>query len=76
MIHKCVMSKLKVSTKKWKDRGKSRGFGWVTCKVTKFCCKFKKTAAIPDNLERFRDSQSGMKNTDGANFPDNTTHVG
>ena len=84
VIHDCVMSKLKVSTKKWKDRGKSRGFGWVTCKTTKYCCKFKKTAAIPDNLERLRDSQSGtnVKNTDGANISynsvidDTTTHVG
>ena len=33
VIHKCMMSKLKVSTKKWKVRGKARGFGWVTIKV-------------------------------------------
>ena len=75
-----MMSKMKVSTKKWRDRGKARGFGWVTIKVTKYCCKFKKTANIPDSLERLRDSQSGMsgEKIDGAINcvgDDNTTHV-
>ena len=34
----------------------------VTCKVTKYCCKFKNAPRVPDIEKRFRDSKSGDQN--------------
>ena len=50
---------MSVSTKKWKDRGKGRGYGYVSEKTKKFICGKKKLS--PDKHteipgERFRDS--------------------
>ena len=35
------MSKVSVSSKKWCDRGKGKGFGWKTFKTTKYICKLR-----------------------------------
>ena len=37
-IHQTVITYRKVKSKKWKDRGKGRGFGWVPTNVKKSFC--------------------------------------
>ena len=39
--HAIKMSKVSVSSKKWCDRGKGKGFGWKTFKTTKYICKLR-----------------------------------
>ena len=41
-VHECVGKFVPVSTKKWKDRGKGRGYGYVSGKTKKFICGKKK----------------------------------
>ena len=38
IIHDCVMRQISVTTKKWRDRGKGRGFGYVSVKTPQFIC--------------------------------------
>ena len=40
-VHNCKMRQIKIPTKKWRDRGKGRGFGYVKVMVTKFICSEK-----------------------------------
>ena len=35
-VHKCSMRQIKIPTKKWGDRGKGHGFGYVKVMVSKF----------------------------------------
>ena len=42
-IHQTVITYRKVKPKKWKDRGKGRGFGWVPTNIKKFLCGSQKT---------------------------------
>ena len=54
--HNCMTSKVTVTAKKWKDRGKGRGYGYVNSKVTKAICMGRKLAPTvtknyPDNLD-------------------------
>ena len=51
VIHECAMRKMKISTKKWKDRGKGRGFGYVRVQVTKYACEHRKLKE-PDNFDK------------------------
>ena len=51
VIHECAMRKMKISTKKWKDRGKGRGFGYVRVQVTKYACGHRKLKE-PDNFDK------------------------
>ena len=37
-IHQTVITYRKVKPKKWKDRGKGRGFGWVPTNIKKSFC--------------------------------------
>ena len=53
-IHRCSMTKLKIPTKKWRDRGGGKGFGWVKIILTKYRCN-----AGPD-----------AKNTPCLNYPE------
>ena len=53
-IHRCSMTKLKIPTKKWRDRGGGKGFGWVKIILTKYRCN-----AGPD-----------AKNTPYLNYPE------
>ena len=52
--HNCSMTKLKIPTKKWRDRGGGKGFGWVKTILTKYRCN-----AGPD-----------AKNTPCPNYPE------
>ena len=54
-VHECAMRKIKISTKKWKDRGKGRGFGFVSVRVTKYACDAKRLDRGPEYLTRLRD---------------------
>ena len=40
-FHERQIEKISVTSKKWKDRGGGRGFGYVTRKTTKFICKLR-----------------------------------
>ena len=37
--HNCPTTKVVVSTKKWVNKGRGRGFGWLTQKVSKEICR-------------------------------------
>ena len=43
--HGCEGITTKVSSKKWKDRGGGRGYGWVHYQSKKFLCKFRKSTS-------------------------------
>ena len=45
-IHQCIGTKIKLTSKKWKDRGGGKGFGWVSTKVTKTLCKAKNNTLV------------------------------
>ena len=38
VVHNCAMRQIRVTTKKWRHRGKGRGFGYINVKVTHFIC--------------------------------------
>ena len=38
IIHDCEMRQISVTTKKWRDRGKGRGYGYVSVKIPQFIC--------------------------------------
>ena len=40
--HGCEIKKFMVSTKKWCDRGKGKGWGWVSKRVTIYACTFER----------------------------------
>ena len=42
-FHEKQAEKISVTTKKWKDRGGGKGFGWVTIRTKKYQCRVKKT---------------------------------
>ena len=67
--HGCEIKKFMVSTKKWCDRGKGKGWGWVSKRVTKYACTFEKTARNPTQEGRLRDycvtEPSDKYDTDG-----------
>ena len=54
--HNCMTKKVTVTAKKWKDRGKGRGYGYVNSKVTKNICMMRNeaptvTTNYPGNLD-------------------------
>ena len=53
-IHRCIMKKLYVTTRKWGDRGQGRDFGWVKSKVIKYSCDAKITDQM--SLANYPDS--------------------
>ena len=57
VILECAMRKMKISTKKWKDCGKGRGFGYVSVRVTKYACDYRRLKGFED-LTRLRDYKS------------------
>ena len=56
-ILECAMRKMKISTKKWKDCGKGRGFGYVSVRVTRYACDYRRLKGFED-LTRLRDDKS------------------
>ena len=46
--HNYQAKKVTVSSKKWKDRGGGKGYGYVSQKVTKFICKREGVTAVSD----------------------------
>ena len=62
--HGSKMIKIKVSKKTWSDRGKGRGFGWVTKKIPKFICSdAKKTPDVISNIPRISDRAVSSSST-------------
>ena len=54
-IHGVMSSRIQVTSKKWRQRGGSRGFGWVSQKVTKFICRAKNIPPVaPSNSTEYR----------------------
>ena len=41
-VHRVPGSKVTIPTKKWKDKGGGKGFGWVTVRTKKYQCRVKK----------------------------------
>ena len=58
--HNITAKKVLVTAKKWKDRGKGRGFGYTYSKVAKYICQAKKSMGevsnISDDVEFLRGS--------------------
>ena len=56
--HQIRTVKRSVTSKKWKDRGGGRGFGWVSQKVVKYLCEpgveSRKAHSISNNSEKSR----------------------
>ena len=77
--HDYQARKVTISSKKWKDRGGGRGYGWVTQKVNKFICVKKVTATSDRNStlvtgERFSDySHQKSRNLDKLEQERNTS---
>ena len=44
--------KFYVTSKKWKDRGKGRGFGWVSSKILKFQCSVRTSTQNIGNIHQ------------------------
>ena len=44
--------KFYVTSKKWKDRGKGRGFGWVSSKILKFQCSMRTSIQNIGNIHQ------------------------
>ena len=48
--HLVAGTKLSIPAKKWKDRGRGKGFGWVTTRTTRYLCKVRKSGpTVLDN---------------------------
>ena len=63
-----MIKKFMVSTRKWCDKGKGKGCGWVSRRVTKYACAVEKTARNPIQEGRLRDFEtepSDKQDTDG-----------
>ena len=43
-VHDCEMTKSKISTQKWRDRGKGRGYGYVTIQKVVYTCSLETRA--------------------------------
>ena len=76
--HDCEGQFLKISSKKWRDRGKGRGFGYVHVKVRRFICGFMKSnpSAPRVNPEgRFRDEPARNVAADNSSLKGKSKHV-
>ena len=65
--HECGGSITKVSSKKWKDRGGGRGYGYVHSTTKKFLCDSRKSAyrkTKVDASERLRDYEPADRQVD------------
>ena len=48
--HLVAGTRLSIPAKKWKDRGRGKGFGWVTTRTTRYLCKVRKSGpTVLDN---------------------------
>ena len=48
--HGTTSTKIVVPSKKWKDRGVGKGFGYVTTRVTKYICTARKSLPADTNI--------------------------
>ena len=57
-------SSIKISVRKWRDRGGGKGFGWRTVKEQKFICKRRNSGPVAPNISsqnRFSDTSPERK---------------
>ena len=60
--HRCQGKRVTVSSKKWKDRGGGRGYGYVTQRVTRFIC-VKRVTAVSEIKSTFEEGRGSVNNT-------------
>ena len=48
--HLVTGTRLSIPAKKWKDRGRGKGFGWVTTHTTRYLCKVRKSGPTVLNI--------------------------
>ena len=60
--HSCLTNSVTVTSKKWRDRGGGRGFGFVQTKVKKFVCKAKNLSTRSPDIIPGSDNMSSTDN--------------
>ena len=76
--HGCDGEFVKISSKKWRDRGKGRGYGYVQTKVRKFICRYKKSNPSTSTVnpkDRFRDDPARDDSIDNSWMKGKSEHV-
>ena len=58
VTHDVMTSKIKVTSKLWKDRGGGRGYGWTQKKVTKAVCRAKNNTLVGSEISTSRESDN------------------
>ena len=73
-FHNKQAEKISITSKKWRDRGGGRGFGYVTRKTTKFICKLRSEPNMSNliseesrNLANPEQTSSDLTGVSGAN---------
>ena len=56
--HSCLTKSVTVTSKKWRDRGGGKGFGFVQTKVKKFVCKAENPSTRSPDIDPGTDSMS------------------
>ena len=59
--HNQLLEKMKVTKKVWKDRGKGRGFGYVSSKVTKLFCNPKTRGSVSPTTTNVLSDSNGQE---------------
>ena len=58
VTHDVMTSKIKVTSKLWKDRGGGKGYGWTQKKVTKAVCRAKNDTLVGSEIYTSRESDN------------------